>query len=109
MVNLDPASTGEMYERIDEIGGPLSHNNYPWGWTMAGNTPFRRWNREVHEGGIADPCIISSPAGPVHRGGIRPPLTHPFDVPPTLTALPGIHLPEHVSRLPPRPIAGQSP
>jgi arylsulfatase len=50
MVNLDPASNDEMYERIDDIGGPLSHNNYPWGWTMAGNTPFRRWKREVHEG-----------------------------------------------------------
>ena len=40
----------EMYRRIDEIGGPLSHNNYPWGWTMAGNTPLKRWKREVHEG-----------------------------------------------------------
>ena len=34
--NLDPASTAEMHERMDEIGGPTSHNNYPWGWTMAG-------------------------------------------------------------------------
>src|SRR5580692_102768 len=28
--NLDPASVGEMYERIEEIGGPTTHNNYPW-------------------------------------------------------------------------------
>ncbi len=42
-----------------------THNNYPWGWTMAGNTPFRRWKREVHEGGVADPCIVHWPAG--HR------------------------------------------
>ena len=42
--------------------GPLTHNNYPWGWTMAGNTPFRRWKREVHEGGVADPCIVHWPA-----------------------------------------------
>ena len=39
------------------------HNNYPWGWTMAGNTPFRRWKREVHEGGVADPCIVHWPRG----------------------------------------------
>ncbi len=49
--------------RIDELGGPSAHNNYPWGWTMAGNTPFKRWKREVHEGGVADPCIVSWPAG----------------------------------------------
>ena len=48
-------------ERLSEIGGPLTHNNYPWGWTMAGNTPFRRWKREVHEGGVADPCIVQWP------------------------------------------------
>ena len=41
--NFEGASVDEMYRRIDEIGGPLSHNNYPWGWTMAGNTPFKRW------------------------------------------------------------------
>ena len=28
---------------------------------MAGNTPLRRWKREVHEGGIADPCIVHCP------------------------------------------------
>ena len=60
--NLDPAGRSEMYERIGEIGGPLTHNNYPWGWTMAGNTPFKRWKREVHQGGVADPCIVSWPA-----------------------------------------------
>ena len=55
--------TTEMFARLAEIGGPLTHNNYPWGWTMAGNTPFRRWKREVHEGGVADPCIVSWPGG----------------------------------------------
>ena len=68
LTNFDAASTREMYRRIDEIGGPLSHNNYPWGWTMAGNTPLRRWKREVHEGGVADPCIVSWPVGSPERG-----------------------------------------
>ena len=26
--------------RLDEIGGPHSHSNYPWGWAQAGNTPL---------------------------------------------------------------------
>ena len=68
MVNLDPAPGEEMFDRLAEIGGPLTHNNYPWGWTMAGNTPFRRWKREVHEGGVADPCIISWAGGSLDRG-----------------------------------------
>ena len=76
LTNFDAAGTREMYRRIDEIGGPLSHNNYPWGWTMAGNTPFRRWKREVHEGGVADPCIVSWPVGSpgarVASGGSSP-------------------------------------
>ena len=62
LMNTDAAGRKEMRARIDELGGPTLHNNYPWGWTMAGNTPFRRWKREVHEGGVADPCIVRWPA-----------------------------------------------
>ena len=62
MINRDPAGRREVRDRIGELGGPSLHNNYPWGWTMAGNTPFKRWKREVHEGGVADPCIVRWPA-----------------------------------------------
>ncbi len=31
----------EAVERIDDIGGPHSHANYPWGWAQAGNTPVQ--------------------------------------------------------------------
>ena len=73
------AATGrrELRARIDELGGPTAHNNYPWGWTMAGNTPFKRWKREVHEGGVADPCIVRLPArahGTRARGDGPPPV-----------------------------------
>ena len=27
--------------RLDDIGGPHAHNNYPWGWAQAGNTPLQ--------------------------------------------------------------------
>ncbi len=108
MVNLDPASNDEMHDRIDEIGGPLTHNNYPWGWTMAGNAPFRRWKREVHEGGIADPCIISWPRGSLDPGGIRQQFTHAIDVLPTLAELIGIELPERIGGIAQTRIDGQS-
>jgi arylsulfatase A-like enzyme len=95
--NLDPASNDEMFERLDEIGGPLSHNNYPWGWTLAGNTPFKRWKREVHQGGVADPCIISWPARlGSGAGGIRRQFTHAIDVLPTVLELAGIRAPVEI-------------
>jgi arylsulfatase A-like enzyme len=94
LVNLDPATTDEMFARIDEIGGPSTHNNYPWGWTMAGNTPFRRWKRETHEGGVADPCIVSWPCGVrdglIDAGGTRHQFVHAVDVLPTLAELAGL-------------------
>ena len=78
LMNGAPAGRRELRARIDEIGGPTAHNNYPWGWTMAGNTPFKRWKREVHEGGVADPCIVSWPAR-LDRRRRDPPPVHARD------------------------------
>jgi arylsulfatase A-like enzyme len=108
LVNLDPAPTPEMLRRIDEIGGPTTHNNYPWGWTMAGNTPFRRWKREVHEGGIADPCIIAWPAGGFEPGGIRHQFAHAVDVLPTVLEFAGVEPPGEIDGLAQTAIDGTS-
>src|SRR4029077_3783098 len=91
--NGAPASRRELRSRIDELGTPTAHNNYPWGWTMAGNTPFRRWKREVHEGGIADPCIVQWPRGLAGRGEIPHQFTPAIDVLPTVLELIGIEPP----------------
>lgn len=98
MSNFEGAGVGEMYARMDEIGGPNIHNNYPWGWTMAGNTPFKRWKREVHEGGVADPCIVRLPRdrratdGP----GIRRQFAHAIDIAPTVLELVGVSPPAEI-------------
>ena len=96
--NFEGAGVGEMHSRIDEIGGPLAHNNYPWGWTMAGNTPFKRWKREVHEGGVADPCIVRVPAGRRSDGGdgLRRQYAHAVDIAPTVLELVGIAPPDEI-------------
>jgi len=107
--NLDPASVAEMHEKIEEIGGPLTHNNYPWGWTMAGNTPFKRWKREVHEGGVADPCIVSWPARfAPSAGGIRHQFAHAVDVLPSVLELVGVSAPERIESVPQSRIDGMS-
>ena len=96
--NGNPAGRRELRERIDELGTQTAHNNYPWGWTMAGNTPFRRWKREVHEGGVADPCIVHWPNGIAGRGEIRHQFAHAIDVLPTILDLIGIDAPDRARR-----------
>jgi arylsulfatase len=89
--NYAPRTAEEALPILDEIGGPGWHNNYPWGWTVAGNTPFRRWKREVHEGGVADPLIVSWPRGipPREHGAIRSQFVHAIDVVPTVLEITG--------------------
>ena len=60
--NFEPESLDENLAHIDDLGGPHAHNHYAWGWAWAGNSPFKRWKRETHEGGIADPLIVHWPA-----------------------------------------------
>ena len=96
--NFDSAGIGEMFRRIEEIGGPLSHANYPWGWTMAGNTPFKRWKREVHEGGVADPCIVRLPEsrGTGAAGVLRRQYADAVDIVPTVLELVGLDAPGEI-------------
>ena len=106
--NFDPTDSSELVRRIDELGGPTAHNNYPWGWTMAGNTPFKRWKREVHEGGVADPCIVSWPARLGDEPGVRRQFAHAIDILPTVLELVGIDAPDTVGYVPQAPIDGLS-
>ena len=62
----------ESLRLIDEIGGPRHFNHYPWGWTWAGNTPFRRWKRETYRGGASDPFIVSWPSRITARARCAP-------------------------------------
>ncbi len=109
MINRDPAGRTEMRARIGEIGGPSLHNNYPWGWTMAGNTPFKRWKREVHEGGVADPCIVRWPARFAgDAGALRHQFAHAIDVMPTVLDLIGVDAPDHIRGQEQSPVDGSS-
>ncbi|HTO06209.1 MAG TPA: sulfatase-like hydrolase/transferase, partial [Myxococcota bacterium] len=44
--------------RLDDIGGPNSHSNIPWGWAQAGNTPLKWYKQNTHGGGVRDPLIV---------------------------------------------------
>jgi len=94
--------------RIDLLGGPECFNHYPYGWAWAGNTPFQRWKREVHEGGVADPCIIHWPAGLAAKGEVRGQYAHAVDVTPTVLDLLGIEPPAQIRGVAQSPIQGVS-
>ena len=81
---------------IDDLGGFRSSGHYPWGWALAGNTPFRRWKRYTFEGGVRDPCIIAGP-GVRDAGALRKQYAHAIDVLPTVLDLCGAPLPEQVA------------
>ncbi|HTT92993.1 MAG TPA: arylsulfatase [Acidimicrobiales bacterium] len=82
--------------QIDDLGGPLTYNHYPNGWAMAFNTPFKMWKRFEFNGGTADPCIISWPAGTKARGEIRHQYHHAIDIVPTIIDVLGVEPPEAI-------------
>ena len=106
--NALPRTVEEADERLDDIGGPRIHNNYPWGWTVAGNTPFKRWKRETHEGGVADPLIVRWPRGINAAGEVREQYVHAIDIVPTLLDVIGIDAPTTVNGVDQRAIDGFS-
>ena len=80
---------------LHDLGGFRSSGHYPWGWALAGNTPFRRWKRYTFEGGVRDPFILAGP-GIADAGGIRDQYCHAIDVLPTILDLCGLVLPDEL-------------
>ncbi|MEY9933828.1 arylsulfatase A-like enzyme [Catenulispora sp. GP43] len=91
--NNAPESLAESLARIDELGGPTTFNHYPWGWTWAGNTPFRRWKRETYRGGVSDPFLVHWPQRIRARGEIRTQFAHLIDMVPTVLDVLGLEPP----------------
>src|SRR5204863_2960874 len=98
----------ESLAKLDELGGPKHFNHYPWGWTFAGNTPFRRWKRETYRGGTCDPFIVSWPKGIEARGEVRTHYAHIIDMVPTVLDLLGLEPPAAVRGVSQSPLHGVS-
>ena len=98
----------EAIARIDDIGGPHSHTNYPWGWAQAGNTPFKWYKQNTHEGGVHVPLVVHWPAGIADRGGVRHQFHHATDIAPTLYDVLSITPPSVHRGFEQMPIAGTS-
>lgn len=94
--------------RLDDVGGPNSHCNFPWGWAMASNTPLRRYKQNTHGGGIRDPLVVHWPKRISERGGVRHQFAHTCDFVPTLLDILEVEPPEQIGGIPQMPLEGTS-
>src|SRR3546814_15610764 len=87
--------------RLDDIGGPHSHSNYPWGWAQAGNSPLRWYKQNTYGAGVRAPLLVHWPNGIDARGERRDHFFHGVE---TTPPLPQPNRPAH-----PRPPTGAPP
>ncbi|AKF06762.1 arylsulfatase [Sandaracinus amylolyticus] len=106
--NGAPERLEDNLRHYDDWGGPDTFPHYAWGWTWAGDTPFRRWKRETYRGGTSDPCIVSWPRGIPASGEIRTQYLHVIDIVPTILETLGLEPPSTIRGVTQSPIEGVS-
>lgn len=84
MANGIQTTLAENMKHYKDWGGRDTYGHYHAGWAMAGNTPFKYFKQTVHNGGIADPLIVSWPKGIQGKGEIRNQYAFITDIAPTI-------------------------
>ena len=96
---------------LDLIGGPQAMVQYPRGWAMASNTPFRLYKGSTFGGGVRTPMIVHWPRG-LARGwdddGFRRQYAFVSDIAPTILDAIGIAAPTTRHGAPAQEIDGES-
>jgi arylsulfatase len=88
---------------------PESYWCYDVGWAHVGNTPFRWYKQNQHEGGIASPLIVHWPNGlKTAPGSVTHQVGHLIDVLPTLAELAGAEAPSRFGDRSTEPVQGLS-
>ena len=95
---------------LDNIGGPHSHTNYPWGWAQCGNTPFKWYKQNTHEGGVHVPLVVHWPDGIAadQRETMRDQFVNVSDIVPTIYELLGVTPPGVYRGVEQLPVTGHS-
>ncbi|MCU0271160.1 MAG: arylsulfatase [Acidimicrobiales bacterium] len=93
---------------LELLGGPRTLPHYPRGWAMVGNTPFRLYKINAHQGGHRVATVVSWPARLRDPGGLRRQYQHVTDLLPTLCELIGIDPPTARNGIALQPPAGAS-
>lgn len=98
-----------MIGQIDDIGGPHSHTNYPWGWAQCGNAPFKWYKQNTHEGGVHVPMIMHAPGRvAAEQVGLRDQFVNVSDIVPTIYEMVGVTPPDTYRGIDQLPVTGHS-
>ena len=108
VINGMQATFEENMKHYDEWGGPNTYPHYHAGWAMAGNTPFKYCKQIVHNGGVADPLIITWPKGIKAKGEIRNQYSFITDIMPTALEATGTPFMEEIDGVKQMPMDGIS-
>lgn len=85
--NVDGRHFNDPTKKIGERGSYLT---YDVPWANVSNTPFRKYKRFMHEGGMISPCIIQWPAKIKPKPGYQEGIGHVIDLLPTSLELAGV-------------------
>ncbi len=77
-------------------GGPDTYASYGRAWANASNTPYRRFKRWMHEGGIATPFVAHWPEV-IEQAQITHHLAHVIDLMPTFIEMAGGTYPDSLN------------
>ena len=105
----NPDGTPLILGNIRELrpGGAQTFMSYDLPWANASNTPFRRFKRWTHEGGISTPFILSWPDRIREPGIVHSP-THLIDIMPTCLQAAGASQPTEREGQQTLPLEGES-
>lgn len=107
-LNSIEENMSSIFSKIDELGGTKSYGHYAIGWAMAGNTPFKMYKENTHEGGMHEPMIFSYPELIKDDGGIREQYIHAVDIVPTILEVLGLQAPAVYNGYDQKPLEGVS-
>ena len=97
----------EVQSRLDDIGGPRSWCDIPWGWGQAGNTPLRWYKGDTYGGGVRVPLIVHWPER-IREAGVRGQFHFATDITPTVLELLNLDAPTIYKGIDQMPLHGKS-
>lgn len=98
-----------LQANIENLGGPMTYQSYPAGWTWAMNTPLR-WTKQYASmlGGIRNGMILSWPGHARKPGTVCAQFAHLNDLTPTILEAAQLPAPDMVLGAKQKPMDGQS-
>jgi arylsulfatase len=100
-------TVAENLAHYDAWGGPATYPNYPMGWAVAGDTPYRYYKQTTYEGGVHVPLVVAWPKG-AGRGLVRDRFAYVTDLAPTILEAAGVAPAKEIGGVPQQPFEGVS-